>query len=315
MTRIVVIGSLNMDLVALVPRVPNLGETLLGTEYFTAHGGKGANQAYAAAKLGGDVAMLGRVGSDDYGKQMCANLQSVGCNVTGIKAVDGSSGVAMIFVAETGQNCIVVVPGANHRYLAFDLIRDDARLTHAQFVMLQLETPLETILAAAGRARRHGAQVILDPAPAQPDLPPQLLRQVDILTPNESEAAQLMGRAPSDLTLDDAESVARQLQAMGPGAIIIKMGSQGCLLADDSQTIRIPAPHVKAVDTTAAGDIFNGALIVARSEGASLRNACEFAVRAAALSVTRYGAQKSTPSPEEINPIDRKTKKNSNPGV
>ena len=301
MTNIVVIGSLNVDLVALVPRVPHHGETLLGTRYFTAYGGKGANQAYAAAKLGGEVAMLGRVGSDEYGRQMCVNLQSVGCDVTGIKSVEGSSGVAMIFVAETGQNCIVVVPGANHRYLPSDLIGDDALLTHARFVMLQLEVPVETVLAAAGRARAHGAQVIFDPAPALPDLPPDLLKQIDLITPNESEAAQLIGLPPGDLTLDDAESIARKIQAMGTQSVIIKMGAQGCLLADGPMISRIPAPQVKAIDTTAAGDIFNATLAVARSEGATILNACEFAAHAAALSVTRYGAQESAPSRDELN--------------
>jgi ribokinase len=302
MTHIVVIGSLNMDLVAVVPRVPGAGETLLGAKYFTAQGGKGANQAYAAAKLGGNVAMLGRVGSDDYGRQMRTNLQAVGCDVTGIRTVDGSSGIAMILVAESGQNCIVVVPGANHDYRPFDLLADDARLERAQFVMLQLETPVETVVEAARRAKRHGAQVILDPAPALPGLPAELFRHVDLLTPNESEAAQLLDRPPADLTTDEAASIARQLQALGPSIVVIKMGPQGCLLADGSQITQIPAPRVKAVDTTAAGDIFNAALTVARSEGASLRNACEFAVRAAALSVTRFGAQPSVPSRLEADP-------------
>jgi ribokinase len=303
MTQIVVIGSLNMDLVAVVPRLPGAGETLLGSKYFSAHGGKGANQAYAAAKLGGNVAMLGCVGSDDYGRQMRANLQAVGCDVTGIRTVDGSSGIAMILVAESGQNCIVVVPGANHRYRSSDLLADDARLERAQFVMLQLETPIETVVEAARRAKRHGAQVILDPAPALPGLPADLFRHVDLLTPNESEATQLLGRPPGDLTKDEAASIAKQLQALGPPTVVIKMGPQGCLLADGSQITQIHAPRVKAVDTTAAGDIFNAALTVARSEGASLRNACEFAVRAAALSVTRFGAQPSVPSRFEAEPL------------
>lgn len=165
MRPIVVIGSLNMDLVAVASRVPSTGETLLGTKFFTAHGGKGANQAYAAAKLGGKVAMLGRVGSDDYGRQMLANLEAMGCDTTGIKIVDGSSGIAIILVAEAGQNCIVVVPGANHSYRPFDLQADDAHLKQAPLVMLQLEIPAETVLEAARRAKHHGAQVILDPRP------------------------------------------------------------------------------------------------------------------------------------------------------
>ena len=296
MNRIVVIGSLNMDLVSLVPRVPAAGETLLGTKYFSAYGGKGANQAYAAAKLGGNVAMLGRVGSDDYGRQMRANLQAVGVEVAGIRSVEGSSGIAMILVTESGQNCIVVVPGANHSYRPTDLIADAAHLEQAQFVMLQLETPVDTVVEAARRAKQQGARVILDPAPALPNLPAELFKHVDLLTPNESEAAQLLGRSPGDLTPGDALSIAQQLQALGPPIVIIKMGAQGCLLADGLQITEIPAPRVKAVDTTAAGDIFNAALTVACSEGASLRNACEFAVRAAALSVTRFGAQPSVPS-------------------
>jgi ribokinase len=305
-THIVVIGSINMDLVTVVPRVPGAGETILGARYFTAHGGKGANQAYAVAKLGGNVAMLGRVGSDDYGRQMCANLQAVGCDVTGIRTVDGSSGIAMILVADSGQNCIVVVPGANHSYRPFDLFADDARLERAQFVMLQLETPVETVLEAARCAKRHGAQVILDPAPALPGLPAELFRHVDLLTPNEFEAAQLLDLPPGDLTTDEAASIARRLQALGPPTVVIKMGPQGCLLAEGPRVTHIAAPRVKAVDTTAAGDIFNAALTVARSEGAPLRHACEFAVRTAALSVTRFGAQPSVPSRLEAeSPLER----------
>jgi ribokinase len=243
------------------------------------------------------------VGSDDYGKQMRANLKSVGCDVTGIKAVDGSSGIATIFVAQSGQNCIVVAPGANHRYLPADLSLDDAQLARAQFVMLQLETPIETVVAAADRAKLHGAQVILDPAPALPDVPPDLLRQVDLLTPNESEATQLIGRPPCALSLDDAESIARQIQAMGAPTVIIKMGARGCLLVDGPLATRIPAPRVKAVDTTAAGDVFNAAMTVARSGGASIIKSCEIAVRAAALSVTRFGAQQSTPSRQELDAV------------
>jgi ribokinase len=300
MTAIVVIGSLNMDLVAVVPRLPGAGETLLGSKYFTAHGGKGANQAYAAAKLGGRVAMLGRVGSDEHGRQMRANLAAVGCDVAGVESVDGASGVAMICVAESGQNNIVVVPGANHRYLPDDLHRDEARLSEARFVLLQLETPIETVLAAAKLAKRHGAEVILDPAPALPNLPPDLFRQIDVLTPNESEASQLLGGYAGDLRMDEATTIARKLQSLGPRTVIIKMGPQGCLLAEGSRTTQIPAPQVKVVDTTAAGDIFNAALAVARAEGASLKNACEFAVRAAALSVTRFGAQPSVPGRAEV---------------
>jgi ribokinase len=300
MAAIIVLGSLNMDIAALGPRLPQPGETLLGSHFHTAPGGKGANQAYAAAKLGADVAMLGRVGSDDYGRQMRANLESVGCDIAGIKAIDGSSGVAMILVTESGQNCIVVVPGANHGYLPHDLAAEDARLARAQFVMLQLETPVATVVEAGRRAKQHGAQLILDPAPAVRGLPPEFLQQIDVITPNETEAAQLIDRPPGDLSTNDASTIARQLQALGPSTVIIKRGAQGCLLAEGPHLVQIPAPIVKAIDTTAAGDIFNAALTVARAEGGTVREACEFAVLAAAISVTRYGAQTSAPSMNDI---------------
>src|SRR5580658_2695668 len=179
MSKIVVIGSLNMDLIAIAPRLPVPGETLIGSQYLSEPGGKGANQAYAAAKLGGDVAMLGRVGADDHGKRMRANLQAVGCNVDALQAIDGSSGVAMIFVAASGKNSIVVIPGANERYLPPDFEADAHALTGAQYVLLQLETPIQTVIAAAGEGRRRQAQVILDPAPAPRTLPPELLQSID----------------------------------------------------------------------------------------------------------------------------------------
>jgi ribokinase len=301
MPKIIVAGSLNMDLVAVTPHLPLPGETLTGSQFLSQPGGKGANQAYAAARLGGDVAMLGRVGGDDYGKQMRASLASVGCGVEGVRSVDGTSGVAVIFVAESGQNCIAVIPGANHRYQPADLNTDQDSLRGSQFVLLQLEIPLSTVVAAAQAAKRHGARVILDPAPAPKSLPRELLQHVDILTPNETEAAQLAGAAPGKLDFDSARVIAARLQAAGVKVVIIKLGAQGCLLADGQETTLIEAPQVKAVDTTAAGDVFNAALAVACSEGLALSEACRFAVRAAALSVTRLGAQRSMPSRAELN--------------
>ncbi len=303
MARIVTLGSLNMDLVAVVPHLPLAGETLIGTDYLNEPGGKGANQAYAAAKLGGDVAMLGRVGTDDHGKRMVANLAAVGCDVTGVRIVDGPSGVAMIFVAQSGQNCIAVIAGANQRYLSADLRADDQALATAQIVLLQLETPVQTVVEAARMARRHGGRVILDPAPAPRAFAAELLQYIDILTPNETEAAQLVGEIPGVLSPEAARSIAKKLQAAGARAVIVKMGAQGCLLAEGDSAISIEAPQVKAVDTTAAGDVFNGALAVACSQGASLADACRFAVRAAAISVTRLGAQRSMPGREELAPV------------
>jgi ribokinase len=300
MAKIVVIGSLNMDIVAVAARLPLAGETVSGIQYLNEPGGKGANQAYAASKLGGDVAMLGRVGTDDHGKHMRANLEAMGCDVGGLKSIEGSSGVAVIFVAQSGQNSIVVVPGSNQRYLASDVRADAHFLTGAHFVLLQLETPMETVVAAAYAAKSVGARVILDPAPAPKDFSQELLRNVDILTPNETEAAQLVGASGTTLSTEEARNIGRQLQSWGPNIVIMKLGAQGCLLMEREVVTAIPAPMVKAVDTTAAGDVFNGALAVASSEGASLLEACRFATCAAALSVTRLGAQRSMPSRSEV---------------
>src|SRR5579862_9390275 len=176
-----------MDVVAACPRLPGPGESLLGTQYFNEPGGKGANQAYAAAKLGGDVAMLGRVGSDDHGKRLITNLADAGCDISGVKPIESPSGVAMIFVAESGQNSIVVVPGANGRYLPSDLYADARRLADARLSLLQLEIPIDTVVAAAQTSKRYGARVILDPAPAPLSAPSELFRSIDILTPNEVE--------------------------------------------------------------------------------------------------------------------------------
>jgi ribokinase len=306
MAKIVVIGSLNMDLVALAPRLPLAGETLTGTRYLNVPGGKGANQAYAAARLGGEVEMLGRIGTDDYGKQMLANLAAAGCDVSGVGQAEGASGVAVIVVAESGENSIVVVPGANGSYLPADLVRDAQRFAGAQFALLQLEIPTPTVIEAARVARGAGAKVVLDPAPVPVAAPPsglprELLEHVDVLTPNEAEAALLAGERPAALSADDARVIAARLQAHGPQTVIVKLGPQGCLLAEGATATLVSAPRVTAVDTTAAGDVFNAAFAVACSEGASHLEACHFAVRAAALSVTRLGAQSSMPTRAELN--------------
>jgi ribokinase len=307
MAKIMVIGSLNMDLIALAPRLPLEGETILGSQFLNAPGGKGANQAFAAAKLGGDVAMLGRIGTDEHGKQMRANLEAVRCDVRGIQEIEGSSGIAMILVASSGQNSIVVIPGANQQYLPVDLRADRKYFIGAEFALLQLEIPLDTVTAAAQTAKRHGMQVILDPAPA-PDklLPRELLLSVDVLTPNETEASQLVGGRPASLSMDEARDIARRLQDLGAKIVIIKLGARGCLLAESGAVKTVAAPSVTVVDTTAAGDVFNAALAVARSEGASLVDACHFAVQVAALSVTRLGSQRSMPSRGEVNSFQPK---------
>jgi ribokinase len=301
MAKVAVVGSLNMDLVAVAPRIPVAGETISGSKFFSVPGGKGANQAYASAKLGGDTAMLGRVGDDDFGRAMRANLAGVGCDVARVRSVSGASGVALIFVAEDGANCIVVTPGANHKLSAADISEDAGFFDGCQVALLQLETPLEAVTTAALAAQQRGARVILDPAPAPAAaLPAELLAAVDILTPNESEAAMLAGLKPGALSAKQAGEIASALQARGPRTVIVKLGEQGCLLASGGEQRLIPAPKVKAVDSTAAGDVFNAALAVALSEGSDLTAACQFAVKAGALSVTRMGAQSSAPSRGEI---------------
>lgn len=300
MANIVVVGSLNMDVVAVSPRIPVPGETIIGNKYFTASGGKGANQAFAAARLGGKTAMLGRIGDDAFGREMRKTLADAGCDVSGIGITPGTSGVALIFVAETGQNSIIVVPGANNAFEPEHI--DAAQLRGATAVLLQLENPMQTVLAAAQKARQAGARVILDPAPAPANpLPAELIRSVDILTPNETEAAILAGQAPSRLTPKEAVEVARKLQVAGARTVIVKLGDQGCVVVDGESATLLPAPQVNAIDTTGAGDVFNGALAVGLSEGLPLCDAAVFANNAAAMSVTRLGhGESAIPSREEL---------------
>jgi len=301
-SRILVIGSLNMDLVAFAPRIPVAGETLTGHTFLSVPGGKGANQAYAAARLGADVAMLGRVGGDDLGRQLRENLTSAGCDVSGVLVTaDSTTGIALIFVADSGQNSIVIVAGANGRLSPEDVATSASRFDGAAYVLLQLESPLATVTAAARAARRAGARVILDPAPAPSSpLSAELLANVDILTPNETEAAILAGVSPRRLNPQEAFDVAWRLRASGPSAVIVKLGEQGVALVTSEGSQVLPAPKVNAVDTTAAGDVFNAGLAVALTEGADIATACRFANRAAALSVTRRGAQAAAPSRAEL---------------
>jgi ribokinase len=300
--RILIVGSLNMDLVACAPRIPVVGETITGQKYFDEPGGKGANQAYAVARLGGQAAMLGRVGSDDFGRRMRENLHMVGCDVSGIEVVpDATSGIALIFVGDDGHNSIIIVPGANNSLSPENIHSAKEVFRGASWVLLQLENPLPTVIAAAQMARQSGARVILDPAPAptQP-LPHELLSLIDFLTPNETEAAILAGSEPRRLDATQAAEIAVRLKSRITGTVIVKLGNLGCVALDDGAPQHIQAPKVAAVDTTAAGDVFNAGLAVALAEGTNLAGACRFANACAALSVTRLGTQVATPGRSEV---------------
>jgi ribokinase len=296
MNKILVVGSANMDLVVAAERAPALGETVLGGAFATYPGGKGANQAVAAARCGGVVAMLGRVGDDPFGAALRAGLEDAGVDVSGLASVEAPSGVALIVTTPKGGNSIVVAPGANARLDAATVARAD--FTGAAYVLAQLETPLGGVVRAAEIARAHGATFILDPAPAPArPLPADLMALIDWLTPNETEARSLLGvDGPFD-----PFAAALALQALGPRGVIIKLGGQGAVLLEPgAEPQLIPPFPVEAVDTTAAGDAFNGAFAVALSESAEPARAAEFASAAAALAVTRRGAQPSMATRAEI---------------
>lgn len=290
---ILVAGSANMDLVVFVGRLPAPGETLLGGDFQSFAGGKGANQAVAVARAGGKVAFLGRVGNDIFGARLRKGLEDNRVDTHLLGEVDGASGVAII-MSGGGNNMIVVASGANDAVTAE--VIDAGAFKGIRFVLAQLETPLAGVIEIARQARAVGATFILDPAPAR-DLPRELLAMVDWLTPNESEACGLLGIK----SLGDPAQMARQLKAFGPRGVILKMGGQGAvLLGDDDVPVVIPAHKVVVADTTAAGDAFNGAFAVALSEGQPPDEAVRFAMVAAAISVTRQGAQPAMASRAEI---------------
>jgi len=285
-------------MVIRLPRLPRPGETLLGGQFLIAAGGKGANQAVGAARAGGNVTLLARVGRDVFGDQAIEGWRRDGINVRlVVRDRAAPSGVALIFVAADGENAIGVAGGANAKLAAADLKRAAGAIRAAAVVVLQLETPLATVQAAAAMAARAGVRVILNPAPARP-LPDSLLKRVSILTPNETEAELLTGIAVRDTTT--AAKAAARLRARGVRNVIITLGKRGAYLADVEGQRWVPGFKVKAVDTTAAGDVFNGALAVALAEARPLPEAVRFANAAAALSVTHEGAQPSAPTRPRI---------------
>jgi ribokinase len=296
--RIVVIGSSNTDMVIKTPTIPRPGETVLGEDFFMAAGGKGANQAVAAARAGGDVFFIARVGDDLFGKQAVDGFIRDGIHVEYIvRDKEAPSGVALIFVALDGENSIAVASGANAKLGVEDIRQARQVIASASVLLMQLETPLETVIEAAAIASPAGVPIILNPAPGQP-LPDELLRHVTYLTPNETEAELLTGITIVKKT--DLAKAADLLLSRGVKAVLATLGAQGVYVVTPEKKELLPAFKVNAVDTTAAGDAFNGALAVALAEGKSLLEAVLFSSAAAALATTKAGAQPSLPLRPEI---------------
>ena len=302
-SRIFVLGSANMDLVLAVGRLPREGETLSGGDLALHPGGKGANQACAAARLGGRVFMIGQVGSDPFGPRLVASLREAGADVSRVGVSPRPTGCACIYVLPSGENSIVISPGANATLDPQTALAALADLAEGDLLLAQLETPLETVEAAFTHAAARGATTMLDPAPARP-LPASLLARVGILTPNQTEAACILGGSSDEVRdFEQAGAAAARLIELGSHSVVMKLGELGCLWSDGKSSYRAGAFRVTPVDTTAAGDVFNGALAVALSEGAALAEALRFANAAAAISVTRPGAQTSIPDRSEVDKL------------
>ncbi|EPG0544653.1 ribokinase [Klebsiella pneumoniae] len=296
--KLVVLGSINADHILNLDAFPTPGETVTGHHYQVAFGGKGANQAVAAGRSGADIAFIACTGDDDIGERIRRQLASDKIDVAPVRAVAGeATGVALIFVNAEGENVIGIHAGANAALSVSQVEAEKERIASAQALLMQLESPLESVIAAAKIAHHHHTTVVLNPAPAR-ELPDELLALVDIITPNETEAEKLTGiRVESD---EDAAKAANVLHAKGIGTVMITLGSRGVWLSAEGESRRIPGFRVQAIDTIAAGDTFNGALVTALLEGTALPEAIRFAHATAAIAVTRKGAQPSVPWRTEI---------------
>ena len=301
MPDILVIGSLNADLVVRTPRFPAPGETISGGDLAIIPGGKGANQAVAVARQGTSVAMVGRVGSDSFGPTLIQNLQNNKVDTNLVQISDSATGTAIIVVDSSGQNSIVLSPGANDKVTPADV--DAVSFQDGNMLLLQLEIPLETVIHAASVAHQNGLRVILNPAPAR-SLPDSLLADVDILVPNESELKLLSGQSVTDI--DSAASAARTVLAKGVKTVIVTLGSNGALLVTDERIAHIPTFNVDVVDTTAAGDAFIGGLAAALLKGKALEEAVRYGNASGALAATKFGAQPSLPTQDEVEQLLRR---------
>lgn len=293
MAKILVVGSINMDLVVRVPHSPKPGETVLGGDFETFPGGKGANQAVAAARMGGEVTMVGRVGSDNFGDTLIQGLVENNIKTSYvIKDTEVPTGIAMIAVAADGENLIVVASGANYEVSTEDVANTREIMRDTDLLLMQLECPLEAVNAAADLAKAYEIPVVLNPAPAQ-SLSKALLSNVDVLTPNENELLQLSGE-------DDLEKAIEKVLGWGVKNLVITLGANGTRVVTDKIDQHIPAHEITAVDTTAAGDAFNGAMAVALAEGKPLLEAVQYGMAAGALAATRKGAQPSLPTRDAV---------------
>jgi ribokinase len=296
--KIIVVGSTNMDMVVKTSHIPAHGETVLGGSFFMNPGGKGANQAVAVARLGGEVIFISKMGNDVFGKQSFQLFDEEGIDTMYILSDDElPSGVALITVDNAGENSIVVAPGANANLLPADILAALAEIDQASIVLMQLEIPLETVKFIVQYLSSKNVQVILNPAPAT-ILPSELLTHIDIITPNKTEASMLSGIEVMDI--ETAKKAAQIIHEMGVKNVVVTMGPLGAVTFYNNEFHIVPAQQVETVDTTAAGDVFNGALAVSLSEGKELIDAVRFACEAAAVSVTRLGAQSSIPYRNEL---------------